>query len=300
MNLLLLAIVIGSQVMNTHSARAQAVNISGHSKVAISGYDPVAFFTQKKPVHGDFQITSTHKRATYFFASKQHKAMFDSNPTKYAPQCGGYCAFGVSVGALFPVDVNTWQVRNDRLYLNLNPQILKMFNKDIDANIAKAEQNWPDLAARAAKDANDANDANDGAEKSRDLVNTSGRSRVAMSGCDPVAFFTMKKPVHGDFQITSRHGGAIYFFASKQHKAMFDGNPTKYAPQCGGYCAFGVSVGALFPVDINTWQVRNDKLYLNLNPQILKMFNSNIDTNIDKADRNWPGLVAKHARSADR
>lgn len=291
-NLFLLAIVIGSHVMNADSALAQvAVNISGHSKVAISGYDPVAFFTEKKPVHGDFQVTSQFQGATYFFASKKHKAMFDGNPTKYAPQCGGYCAFGVSVGALFPVDVNTWQIRNGRLYLNLNPQILKAFNADIDANIAKAEKNWPDLAAQAAKG---------GAEKSQDLVNTSGRSRVAISGYDPVAFFTMSRPVHGDFQITSTHKGATYFFASKQHKAMFDGNPTKYAPQCGGYCAFGVSVGALFPVDINTWQVRKDRLYLNLNPQILKMFNSNIDANIDKADHNWPGLVAKHARSAER
>lgn len=136
---------------STSANAADLVNTSGASGVAINGYDPVAFFTDKKPVNGNFQITAKHRGATYFFASEQHKTMFTKNPDKYAPQCGGYCAFGVSVGALFPVDINTWQVRNGKLYLNLNPGILKMFNKDLDGNIAKAAKNWPGLAAKHGK-----------------------------------------------------------------------------------------------------------------------------------------------------
>jgi YHS domain-containing protein len=275
--LMVAAIAVAAQAIFSGSAMAQAVNVSGKSNIAISGHDPVAFFTQKKPMHGNFKITSKHQGATYFFVNERHKALFDANPTKYAPQCGGYCAFGVSVGALLPVDINTWQVRNDKLYLNLNPQIVKLFNQNLDANIAKAEKNWPRLAAQAAGD----------------LVNTSGKSNVALDGHDPVAFFTMKKATHGNFKIASQHRGATYFFANKQHKSMFDSNPDKYAPQCGGFCAFGVSVGALFPVDIKTWQVRNDKLYLNLNPQIVQAFNKDLDANIAKAEKNWPGLVAK-------
>lgn len=130
---------------------ADLVNVSGASGVAINGYDPVAFFTDKKPVNGNFQISATHRGATYFFASEQHKKLFTGNPDKYAPQCGGYCAFGVSVGALFPVDIRTWQVRNGKLYLNLNPDILKMFNKDLDGNIAKANKNWPGLVKKNTK-----------------------------------------------------------------------------------------------------------------------------------------------------
>ena len=72
--------------------------------------------------------------------------------------------------------------------------------------------------------------------------------------------------------------------------------PEKYAPQNGGFCTFGVSVGALFPVDINTWQVYNDKLYLNLNPSIREVFKKDMDGNIAKANRNWPGLVEKNAK----
>ena len=133
-----------------------------------------------------------------------------------------------------------------------------------------------------------------GAANAQDLVNTSGASGVAINGYDPVAFFTDGKPVNGNFKITASHRGATYFFASEEHKAMFTQNPDKYAPQCGGFCAFGVSVGALFPVDINTWQIRNDKLYLNLNSGILEMFNKDIDTNVSNAMQKWPGLVKKN------
>lgn len=124
------------------------VNVSGASGIALNGYDPVAFFTESKPTHGDPKITATHKGATYMFASESHKKMFEKDPEKYAPQYGGYCAYGVSVGALFPVDINTWQVRNQKLYLNLNPEILKLFNQDIEGHITKADMNWPDLVRK--------------------------------------------------------------------------------------------------------------------------------------------------------
>ncbi len=55
------------------------------------------------------------------------------------------------MGALFPVDINTWQVHNEKLYLNLNPDVLQMFKKDMDGNIAKAAKNWPDLVEKNAK-----------------------------------------------------------------------------------------------------------------------------------------------------
>ena len=127
------------------------VNVSGASKIAVGGYDTVAFFTESKPVNGSPAITAEYQGATYFFATEDHKKLFAAAPAKYAPQCGGYCAFGVSVGALFPVDISTWQVRNEKLYLNLNQDILKKFNADFDANVAKANKNWPGLVKKHAK-----------------------------------------------------------------------------------------------------------------------------------------------------
>ena len=129
-----------------------------------------------------------------------------------------------------------------------------------------------------------------------DLVNVSGASKIAVSGYDPVAFFTNSKPVNGSPFITAEYQGATYFFASEEHKKLFVTSPEKYAPQFGGFCAYGVALDKLFPVDINTWQIRDGKLYLNLNADILKKFNADFAGNVAKADKNWPGLVDKHAK----
>jgi YHS domain-containing protein len=126
------------------------VNVSGASKVAVSGFDPVAFFTDAKPVNGSPFISAEHQGATYFFASEEHKKLFATDPDKYAPQFGGFCAFGVALDKLFPVDISTWQVRDGKLYLNLNPDILKKFNADFADNLAKANGNWPGLIKRNA------------------------------------------------------------------------------------------------------------------------------------------------------
>lgn len=135
-------------LLSTPIFAADLINVSGASRVAISGYDPVAFFTDGKPVNGSPSITAMHHGATYFFATEEHKRLFTSSPDKYAPQYGGFCAYGVGHDALFPVDINTWQVRNNKLYLNLNPDVLKAFNSDFDGIVAKAEKNWPGLVQK--------------------------------------------------------------------------------------------------------------------------------------------------------
>jgi YHS domain-containing protein len=128
------------------------------------------------------------------------------------------------------------------------------------------------------------------------LVNVSGASSIAVNGYDPVAFFTDATPVNGSPFITAEYEGAVYLFASEEHKKLFSENPDKFAPQFGGFCAYGVGLDQLFPIDINTWQVRDNKLYLNLNSAILKEFNADFSGNIDRAAKNWPGLIGKHGK----
>jgi YHS domain-containing protein len=130
---------------------AELVNVSGASRVALDGYDPVAFFTDSRPVNGSPFIKTMYRGADYFFASEEHKKLFTGNPDKYAPQYGGFCAFGVGLDAIFPVDINTWQIRNGKLYLNLNHDILEKFNADFEGNVAKAEKNWPGLVQKSGK-----------------------------------------------------------------------------------------------------------------------------------------------------
>lgn len=149
MNMLGSIAVVG--LLSTAASAADLVNVSGASKVALDGYDTVAFFTDAKPVNGSPFITADYQGATYFFTTEEHKKLFTANPAKYAPQFGGFCAFGVALDKLFPVDISTWQVRDGKLYLNLNADILKKFNADFPSNAAKANTNWPGLVAKNGK-----------------------------------------------------------------------------------------------------------------------------------------------------
>ncbi|MBX9925982.1 MAG: hypothetical protein K2Y05_06460 [Hyphomicrobiaceae bacterium] len=113
--------------------------------LAVRGHDVVAYFTDNKPVLGDSAHAVVHGAATYRFASKANLDTFKANPAKYVPAYGGYCAYGVSVGAKFDADPNIWKIVDGRLYLNLDKGIAEAFAKDVPGAIKKAEANWPGL-----------------------------------------------------------------------------------------------------------------------------------------------------------
>ncbi|HET6371786.1 MAG TPA: YHS domain-containing (seleno)protein [Candidatus Polarisedimenticolia bacterium] len=130
---------------------ADLVNVEGAEKRALGGYDPVAFFTDAMAVKGSPLITARHRGATYMFATEEHRKLFEQDPDKFAPQYGGFCAYGVAVGALVPVDITTWQVRDGKLFLNKDHRVLAMFNTDFEGNVMKANKNWPGLVVKDGK-----------------------------------------------------------------------------------------------------------------------------------------------------
>jgi len=122
------------------------------------------------------------------------------------------------------------------------------------------------------------------------------RNGVAIQGYDPVAFFTDNRPVKGNAQFQSEYRGAKYYFASSEHKATFDKEPSKYEPQFGGYCAYGASQGHKAPVKIEAWQIVNGRLLMQYDLGVKDDFNKEQQNNLSKADRNWPGLVEKYGK----
>src|SRR5262245_53206990 len=108
---------------------ASLVNKDG-AALGVQGYDPVAFFTEGKPVAGLPSISFVLDGATYRFATEADRAAFQKDPAKYAPAFGGYCAFGVAHGGLAPVQIGTWQILDGRLVLNNSPEVKAMFDKD--------------------------------------------------------------------------------------------------------------------------------------------------------------------------
>jgi YHS domain-containing protein len=122
---------------------AQSSEVFTTEEGAIHGYDPVAYFKEGKPLMGKKEFSFQWNGAQWFFSSKQNLETFKSNPGKYAPQYGGYCAYGTSVGKKSPTQPDAFTIVNNKLYLNYNEDVKVLWNKEQKECIKKADQNWP-------------------------------------------------------------------------------------------------------------------------------------------------------------
>jgi YHS domain-containing protein len=110
---------------------------------ALRGYDPVAYFDENKPVKGLPAHKAEHKGSTFHFASKANRDAFAADPAKYAPQYGGFCAFGTAGGYKAAIDPAAFTVVAGKLYLNYDRDVQRQWSKDIPGFIRKADRNWP-------------------------------------------------------------------------------------------------------------------------------------------------------------
>ncbi len=146
----ILAIAVIALISNFVNAQTEPVDKNG---LAIGGYDVVAYFTANKATKGNAEFTAKNNGATYKFASAKNLKAFKTNPTKYLPQTGGYCAWGVSEkNTKFSSNPETFKVVNGKLYLFFNGDYngspfntLTEWNKDEKKNLASIDANWTKL-----------------------------------------------------------------------------------------------------------------------------------------------------------
>lgn len=112
------------------------------SNAAIDGYDPVAYFKDSKPVKGKKEFSYVWKGATWQFSSSRNLAEFKSDPDTFAPQFGGYCAYGVADGHKAPTSPDAWTIVDGKLYLNYNREVRAIWNKDQQGYIKLANCRW--------------------------------------------------------------------------------------------------------------------------------------------------------------
>jgi len=110
---------------------------------AVHGYDVVAYFKQGRPVPGVNGFTADYDGATYRFASAANRDAFAADPDRYAPQYGGYCAFGTAMGRKFDGDPTAWAIVDGKLYLNLNKDVQAKWKQNVPGYLRGAENNWP-------------------------------------------------------------------------------------------------------------------------------------------------------------
>jgi YHS domain-containing protein len=120
---------------------AHKLNLDSHG-VILKGYDPVAYFTQKKAVKGTPKYETNYQGATYYFSSAANLASFKMNPSKYAPQYGGFCANGMKDRHADDIDPSVFFIIKGKLYVCASPEAEKEFRSKESRNIKKADQNW--------------------------------------------------------------------------------------------------------------------------------------------------------------
>ncbi len=139
-----LAGAIAAALLAAPQAEAR-VNEQGGA--AIGGTDPVAYFTEGRPVPGRADITHAWGGATWRFASTANRDAFAADPARYAPAFGGFCAYAVARGYTAKIEPEAWRIVEGRLYLNYDLKTRAIWERDIPGEIRKAEANWPRLEA---------------------------------------------------------------------------------------------------------------------------------------------------------
>jgi len=112
------------------------------TRVAISGYDAVAYFTDGHPVRGSADFSYLYDEAVYYFASAEHQKLFAADPDRYAPYYSGYCALSIVEGTKYEANPEYWTISDGRLFLFANKQATAEFTADAARNINKADANW--------------------------------------------------------------------------------------------------------------------------------------------------------------
>jgi YHS domain-containing protein len=111
------------------------------------GHDPVAYFTQGKPIRGNPDIRATHEDVVYYFASEAHKALFVREPARYVPQYGAFCASGAAYGVKLGSDPTEFRIRDGHLFIFGDVLGREYWLMDPQWHVEKADLLWPETGA---------------------------------------------------------------------------------------------------------------------------------------------------------
>ena len=145
-SILILFVVLSSTISFAQTAAKRTKEFNLENKVAIQGYDPVAYFLQKKAVKGKSNLATTFEGVIYYFSTQANKDAFTKNPAGYEPQYGGWCAYAMgSAAEKVEIDPETFKIVDGKLYVFYNAYFnntLKSWNKDEPNLKKKADANW--------------------------------------------------------------------------------------------------------------------------------------------------------------
>jgi YHS domain-containing protein len=142
--LLMLAGLIGALVLGSTVVQAS------EERLALKGYDTVAYFTEKRPMMGDPKYQHEWDGAIYRFASAKHLDMFKADPDRYLPQHRNFCSASLARGEQVTPDPNYWIVHEGRLYLFGGPKGPDRLLADPEGLKARANANFQKFSRSSA------------------------------------------------------------------------------------------------------------------------------------------------------
>lgn len=146
----ILSLMLTVLAIATFAQNFKANHNTDDSKIALQGYSPVSDLDLGIAQKGLKEFKATYEGVNYYFTSKDQKSKFEATTNKYLPQYGGYCAFGVSVGAKFRTDANKFVVKDGKYFLFLNDLEVDAQQLCLDGShdklVAKADGNWTKLS----------------------------------------------------------------------------------------------------------------------------------------------------------
>jgi YHS domain-containing protein len=116
-------------------------------------------------------------------------------------------------------------------------------------------------------------------------INT--KDGLAIKGFDPVSYFDSGQATEGSSDYSLRLNGVTYRFSNADNLQRFKSNPTQFAPQYGGYCAYAMSLNRIADIDPARWAIVDGKLYLNNGFVAQSLWSLNKRAHIESADKNW-------------
>ncbi len=135
-------LIIGFLLINYAAVLAKNTSDPKSDRVAIKGYDPVAYFTENRAIKGIDDYSFIWNEAKWHFSNPENRDLFVKNPERYAPQFGGHCANGISKGKLVAADPEQWTIVDGKLYMNYNRKARDAWRQSKMTMIEKAETNW--------------------------------------------------------------------------------------------------------------------------------------------------------------
>ncbi|MEJ4087218.1 YHS domain-containing (seleno)protein [Galbibacter orientalis] len=145
-----IVLALGIFLINIASLLAQAHSYNtDESTIALEGYSPVSYIEQGKAQLGKKSYKATYNGLTYFFVNQEQQTKFKSNPQKYIPQYGGWCAYAVSKGYKYRPNPKSFRVVDNKLYLftvNVEADFVKAWEKEgKHKHITQADKNWKSM-----------------------------------------------------------------------------------------------------------------------------------------------------------